>query len=114
VVHLELVRGRAEADRVDFVGALPVDPGGLEVVGEDADLKLAAVWVTLGAAVLRLPEPFVQEGVKRLGPNSLALRPFRGRWPTMAAATSQYLPRDRELQHQRAGFPAGQLATVHR
>ena len=36
VVHLELVGGRAEADRVDLVGSLPVDPGGDQVVGEDA------------------------------------------------------------------------------
>src|SRR4051812_24361288 len=36
VVHLELVRCRPQADRVDLVGALPVDPGGDQVVGEDA------------------------------------------------------------------------------
>ena len=36
VVHLELVRGRAQADRVDLVGALLVDPRRDQVVGEDA------------------------------------------------------------------------------
>ena len=38
-VHLELVRVRSEADRVDLVLGLPLDPGLDEVLGEDVALE---------------------------------------------------------------------------
>src|SRR3954454_12397213 len=38
-VHLELVRVRTEADRVHLVGALPLDPGLDQVLGEDVALE---------------------------------------------------------------------------
>jgi hypothetical protein len=43
VVQLELVRVRAQADRVDLVGALVVDPGLDEVLGEHAALEQVVV-----------------------------------------------------------------------
>ena len=48
-VHLELVGVRAEADRVDLVLALPLDPRLDEVLGEHATLKQEVVVDLQGA-----------------------------------------------------------------